>query len=279
MISQALKRVVRATLDYPLETCLTTQQRFRLGRHILNRAAGENNGDPRCNGESLVRDQACRHLAGRPVIVFDIGANVGDWSLDISRRLTPGSTIYAFEPCGGTFERLCRRTAARPANIDIVPVRAGCGASQGHASLHVHGELAGSNSVFDRQTLHDARPATTEDIVVCQVDAFCRERGVAEIDVMKLDVEGAELDVLAGCRQQLARQAIGCIQFEYGGTWIDAKRFLMEAFSLLQPLGYTLGKIHPAGVRFQSRYEASHENFQYANWLAVREDWRAAFRD
>ncbi len=277
MISQTLRRLARATIDYPLETCLTARQRFRIGRHILDRALGENNCDAKCNGESLVMRHACRQLAGQQAVVFDIGANVGDWSLEIRQGLEDASTIYAFEPCRQTYQRLCERVAEQTTAVDVVPINAGCGDAPGHASLHVHGALAGSNSLFDRQTLRDARPQESEVVVIHQVDRFCQEHGIAAIDLMKLDVEGAELDVLHGCQHLLAEQKIGCIQFEYGGTWIDAKRFLAEAFTLLQGAGYTLGKIFPDGIAFQHAYEPCHENFQYANWLAVRDDWVSRF--
>jgi FkbM family methyltransferase len=197
--------------------------------------------------------------------------------MEIAKGLGSDSHIYCFEPCQQTFEHLCERVSKHPTGVDITPINAAMADCDGTKILHVHGELAGSNSLFDREILA-ADSCSVEQIHVVRGTTFCREQNIDEISFLKIDVEGAEMDVLKGCEELLDAQKIGCIQFEYGGTWIDARTFLLDAFVLLQSKGYSVGKIFPDGVKFYKNYTPQHETFQYANWLAVREDWTGSFK-
>ena len=60
------------------------------------------------------------------------------------------------------------------------------------------------------------------------------------------------------------------IQFEYGGTYIDAHLLLKDIFWLLTSYGYRLHKICPHELRMVDHYERRLENFQYKNWVALR---------
>ena len=55
-----------------------------------------------------------------------------------------------------------------------------------------------------------------------------------EIDIMKLDVEGHELDVLEGSRKTI--NSIKLIQFEFGGCNIDSKTFFQDFYYFLKTL-------------------------------------------
>jgi hypothetical protein len=66
----------------------------------------------------------------------------------------------------------------------------------------------------------------------------------------------------------LKRQAIGVLQFEYNHRWIGGRWFLRDAFDLLLPLGYALGKITPRGIEFYDRWHYELETFREANYLA-----------
>lgn len=91
-----------------------------------------------------------------------------------------------------------------------------------------------------------------------------------QIDLLKLDVEGHELDVLKGAKHMLAQGQIKRIHFEYGGTYIDARILLKNFFDLLLPLGYRCYKIYPNSLHLVERYDQVLENFQYSNWLAIK---------
>ena len=64
------------------------------------------------------------------------------------------------------------------------------------------------------------------------------------------------------------------IQFEYGGTYIDARILLKDMFDLLTPYGYRLHKIYPNRLQPVERYDQRLENFQYQNWVALKNGHR-----
>ena len=88
--------------------------------------------------------------------------------------------------------------------------------------------------------------------------------------VMKLDVEGHELEVLRGMTATLKRRQMGTIQFEYGGCNIDSRALLKDIFAFLKAQDYELYKMHPKSLRHVPGYDQRLENFQYQNWVARR---------
>lgn len=61
------------------------------------------------------------------------------------------------------------------------------------------------------------------------------------------------------------------IQFEYGGTYIDARILLKDIFDLLVPLGFKIHKIYPKALRPVERYDQRLETFQYQNLVALKD--------
>ena len=99
-------------------------------------------------------------------------------------------------------------------------------------------------------------------------DDYCAELGIAGIDFMKIDTEGHELHVLEGARGLLSKQAIGAIQFEYGGCNIDSRVLLRDLFDFFGDHGYMPAKIMPDHVALMAAYDARLENFRFQNWVA-----------
>jgi len=125
-------------------------------------------------------------------VVFDIGAHTGPYSLLAARLVGPNGWVHAFEPDPVARSLLERNIATNQvANITVVPLA--IGAEDGWASLEAgrSGELGDSGTI--------ARPiaAEAEDVTqVVSLQTYCREHGV-QPSVIKIDVEGAEADVLA----------------------------------------------------------------------------------
>jgi hypothetical protein len=87
--------------------------------------------------------------------------------------------------------------------------------------------------------------------------------------LVKIDTEGYEMAVLQGMASCLGRRAVRLVQFEYGGTWLDARESLANANRLLQQHGYGLYRLLPLGLALV-RYDCRrHECFKYANFVAV----------
>ena len=102
------------------------------------------------------------------------------------------------------------------------------------------------------------------------LDNYCQKYGVEHIDFLKLDVEGHEFAVFKDAASMLKNVNIDRIQFEYGGCNIDSRVLLKDLFELLIGYGYHLFKIFPKRLELEKCYDQKIENFQYANWLAVK---------
>jgi hypothetical protein len=159
-------------------------------------------------------------------------------------------------------------------------MHAALGEEDGEAEIIVYGGgVSGANSLHERDAHALGTRIAGREVIQCRRgETFCREQGIAQIAFVKLDVEGHELAVLRGFASVLAEQRIDALQFEYGGTWIDARIYLKDAFALLLPQGYALGKLFPDGIEWYDRYDYRLETFQYANFVAASPEWQRYLR-
>jgi FkbM family methyltransferase len=121
------------------------------------------------------------------------------------------------------------------------------------------------SSIFDYPHRLDA---VRRDERVTTGDRLVAEHALERIDVLKIDVEGADLAVLRGFRDSLEAGRIRVVQFEYGYASVLARTFLLDFFELLEPYGYVIGEVHGGGVEPLS-YRLERENFFGPNFVAV----------
>lgn len=231
----------------------------------MQRHLGEGDDDMHRNGELRVARSLLRGCHGD---IVDIGANVGDWSNAIF-ALTPSARIHMFEPVGATFAKLSSSSWPPGAVLN----KAAVGDKTGQVTLLISQETAGSNSIYRRTGVQVK--AVSEEVVPCMtLDDYSQNAGIQAISYVKIDVEGHELAVIRGAASLLGTAKIDAIQFEYGGTYIDARVLLKDIFEFVNATApnYSLCKIHCSGLIRASGYSQSFENFQYANWLIVRQD-------
>jgi FkbM family methyltransferase len=137
-------------------------------------------------------------------VVIDVGANVGWYSLHLARGLAAtGGRVYAMEPVPDTFRALTRNIELNALQDVIVPTNAGFGSEARMISFFVPA-FTGSVAASQRQLF----PGEANREIVCRLttlDDFVEEHGIARVDLIKADVEGAEIDVLRGARRTLAR--------------------------------------------------------------------------
>lgn len=244
------------------ETIIGRRFLNRLGAFLYWRTRGENLDDPDRNGEYRTLDVVMQQLAKTDTVVFDIGANVGDWSESFLGR-NPACKIYAFEPVATTFAHI---TARFKGESRIEVCRAAVSDQPGSCVMRVEGELSGSNSLY---RMPGEKNASLETVAAITGDEFAAARGIRDIDYIKIDVEGHEVRALQGFRQLLGERRIRFIQWEYNKTWIPAGASLHELFELLVPAGYRLCKIRPNGLLCYQHYARTLDNYCYSNWLAI----------
>lgn len=233
---------------------------YRACRRYVNHHLGDNNAQLKNNGELRL----LRQVLPTSLVVFDVGANVGDWS-ELALTINPNLQIHCFEPSRAAFKILQQRGLVGLVRFNNL----GLSAIAENGTMHLFSEGAGANSLYRREGL-DETQSQTEEVRLDTLDAYCDRNGIDYIDLLKLDVEGHELNVLKGALKMIELGRIRRIQFEYGGTYIDARILLKDMFQLLASFGYSLYKIYPNSLRLHLDYDQALENFQYQNWIAVR---------
>jgi len=151
------------------------------------------------NYEKADMDMVLRLLKDGQTI-FDIGANVGWYSINFAKRF-PGMRIFAFEPIPSTFSYLQRNIALNQIS-SIQANNFGFSDNNGELVFHFHPEGSGSASSADLMGTGTAQKIHCK---VRKLDEYVAQAGVTGIDFMKCDVEGAELFVLAGGVESIKR--------------------------------------------------------------------------
>jgi hypothetical protein len=102
------------------------------------------------------------------------------------------------------------------------------------------------------------------------VDEAMAQHNVATVDLLKIDVEGHELEVLNGAAQALRGNRIRLVQFEFGGCNLDTRTTLQDFFYFFGALDFMIGLIQPAGrVQWLPRYDEFYEQYRTTNFLAT----------
>jgi FkbM family methyltransferase len=136
------------------------------------------------------------------MVMLDVGANVGQYAMLASTAVEYAGVVYAFEPAPQTFRRLQRNLAAN-ALTNVRPFDWALSDAPGEVRL---GLPAGSGAGNAGQFTMGA--GGSPDAITCRaeaLDARADELGLARVDFVKMDIEGAELRALTGMRRILER--------------------------------------------------------------------------
>ena len=196
-------------------------------------------------------------------IVFDVGANVGNWTKELKKN-SPGSQVYLFEPVPETFEKLLENLSKLEG---VYPNQLALSDSEGMLEFYYYPSQSYFSSVypssFGKESKIKLIPSTAGD-------NFCQKNQLSQIDLIKIDVEGFEGKVLAGFKDMIKNQKIRAIQFEYGPQAIDSKFLLRDFYDFFKENGYRVGKIYPSWIDW-STYSSGKENFILSNFLAIQD--------
>jgi FkbM family methyltransferase len=169
----------------------------------------------------------------RDGVLIDIGANAGLHGVQVARAVE-NATVLAFEPVGRTYEALERNIAKNRVAGRVQPIHMAL--SDGDETLRLTTRLHVANFVVPDGV--GAASGVTEEVRARPLDDVLAERGTTHVDVIKCDVEGAELSVLRGARATLERDhPVLLLEIDerwaarYGNTGADV-------VALLTTLGY-----------------------------------------
>lgn len=135
-------------------------------------------------------------------VVFDVGANIGLISQPAAWLVGRRGQVHAFEPSPAVSESLRRRVELLRLR-NVVTNRCAVGRTVGQATLYEYESFHGGASSLRPET-RTAGPHDHETTVpVDSIDRYVASCGIQRVDFIKIDVEGAELEVLEGAGQTL----------------------------------------------------------------------------
>jgi FkbM family methyltransferase len=137
-------------------------------------------------------------------IFIDVGANIGTFTLVAAHQASRGQ-VHAFEPSAHHFARLARNVKLNHFS-NVVLNRKGLYDQQGEAVLFLPsrtGEMNNSGAA----SLYPGNEAkqVSEAISLVRLDDYIRDKNIERVDIIKIDIEGAEVKALIGAKSSLMR--------------------------------------------------------------------------
>ena len=176
-------------------------------------------------------------------VIFDIGANVGQTARSY-RQLFPDAKIHSFEPSDPAFSTL-ETTFAGDQKFKAWKL----------AISNVDGEkdffcsdddtcnsLLPPSQEIGNAALREKLTSTRKDKVECsRLDSFCQQNSIGRIDLLKMDIQGAELQAIEGASEKLGSGDIGLVfsEVQFSPLYKDACEF-RDISSAMNMHGYKL---------------------------------------
>jgi FkbM family methyltransferase len=184
------------------------------------------------------------HEARSGDVVADVGANIGLYTIALAKRVGEAGTIHAFEPDPANFLALQRHCRLNKVTAVVVAYQVAVGWTNGRIAFE--GGLGPESHVGSGTVL--------SEVEVVRLDSLFRK---GRIDILKIDVEGAEEDVLRGASLLLndRRRGPRSIYIEvHPFAW---KRFGTTSETLLNLLvqhGYRIEDVSGEAIASLKRY-------------------------
>jgi len=158
----------------------------------------------------------------KPNIVFDVGVEEFSYIADNSLKET---IVFLFEPNPKHYQCIMKKYS----NFKNIHIHNFGFGNFDNQELNLY---PSTGSIFYRNKTVPVNRLSKESVQIKlrTIDNFVSENNIEKIDFLKIDVEGYELNVLLGAKNFLEK--INLIQFEYGGTYIDAGITLKQVIDL-----------------------------------------------
>lgn len=216
-----------------------------------------------------------RDLIGSSVktgdVVFDVGAYIGLWS-DIALEFHP-IVIHMFEPFHQHCEELRRKFNSLVLKENVVINEVALSDEEGYHDYYFYPENP-SFSTFYRREVSEKKhnfsgPNPPISVPTISLDKYCEVNHVDHINYLKIDVEGAEKDVIRGAKKLICNGKINFIEFEYGETYSDAGIKLEEIYKFLKSKGnYDIFRAFANGAVHMPSFRPQDEDYMYSNLIA-----------
>jgi FkbM family methyltransferase len=203
----------------------------------------------------MIMQEVTKRQLPRPTVVFDIGANIGEYTLAVLDNI-PNALVYSFEPNPNTFISL-QNSVGKHSAVRLFKFGLGSHNYTGYISESVENDP--SSSIADRDN-SDGFPVQVRHLM-----DVVAELKISRIDFMKIDAEGMDYEILLDARKLIP--TIQIIQFEISPKSIT-KCSLKMFFELLSNT-HRIYIFTDKGLRHMPEYRYSDESYWGANYAAI----------
>jgi FkbM family methyltransferase len=151
-------------------------------------------------------------------VLYDVGANVGPYSLVAAKSFAGKVRIYAFEPAFFNFAQLCRNIQLNGAGNTITPIALALSDCTGIGEFNYHNLVSGGSlHVLGQPIDHQGKlfePVCRQSILSCTIDDLIERFGLPVPNHIKIDVDGREFSVLEGAKETLTNALVRSLVVE-----------------------------------------------------------------
>jgi FkbM family methyltransferase len=217
-------------------------------------------------GFEEVETRLVQRLVAPGAEVFDVGANIGYYATLFAQLAGEKGRVHAFEPAPSTHAQLAANVG-RNGLKNVALNQAAVSDAAGEMNLYLNRESA----LASLGQTGRGKTVGTASVRVVTLDDYARERNIAAIDFLKIDVEGYEPKVLAGARELLRRSPEVVVMCELAAKNFRPLGFsVAETLTFLRGLGFAAWEIvleSPARLRLVETItgEFANQNFLFAH--------------
>lgn len=188
------------------------------------------------------------------MVCMDVGAHFGEVAFHMAQKVGPSGEVYAFEPEPSLYERLIKHAERNERKMRVCTVPMALSDRSGSATLYAASEDADNQGLG---SLMNGRPQLRRQVTVqtTTLDAFVKQQKIERIDLIKVDIQGAEIRFLRGGHETFRRMKPDLlIEFSPDDLKASGKNS-RDLFEVLETYGYQLFRMKQGeiGARIDGR--------------------------
>lgn len=171
--------------------------------------------------------------------VIDIGAHLGVFTFFLARQVGAKGKVYSFEPSEKTFNALKQTIKYNKLNSIIDARQEAVSHTSGKIAFYIYSNssISNGNSISTHNTVGIPRKTTVRKI--CLDDLMINEK-IEKLTLIKIDAEGAELDILKGGKKLIKKFKPFITLEVHPLSFDDSLKTMQEIYEIIIDYGYTI---------------------------------------